>query len=289
MNNQKILVLGATGQIGAATVRALAQLKANVTAGVRNPSKAKELEDAGVTVVKADMGQPQSELAQILKNYDNLYVVTPGHVDRSKLAINAIKAAQEAHIKYILVVSMTAADNLEILFGKQFNPIEKELKQSGLNYGILRFPMFTDNIFGNAEHIKSHNSFYGPIEGDRKFVTVAIQDAALAAATILVNPSNHMGKTYCITSELSSSDEQAKAYTEALARPIKYVKGTYEGTKKALLNFMPEWQVDGVLELYRLIEKKEQSQITYSNDFKTITGKEPTTHLRFMQQFTSAF
>ncbi|KAL4461484.1 hypothetical protein ABPG74_016108 [Tetrahymena malaccensis] len=289
MSNQKILVLGATGYIGSATVKTLASLNANVTAGVRDPTKVKELETAGASVVKADMGQSQSELAQILKNYDHLYVVTPGHIDRTNLAINAIKAAQEAHIKYILIVSITAADNLEILFGRQFNPIEKELKLSGLNYGILRLPIFTDNIFGNAEHIKSHNTFYGPIDGDKKLVTVAIQDAALAAATILLNPSNHIGKTYTITSELSSSDEQAQSYSQALARPIKYVNGTFEGTKKALLNFMPEWQVDGVLELYKLIEKQEQSQVTFTNDFKTLTGKEPTTHLKFMQQFSVAF
>ncbi|KAL4461483.1 hypothetical protein ABPG74_016107 [Tetrahymena malaccensis] len=289
MSNQKIIVLGASGYIGSATVKTLASLNANVTAGVRDPTKVKELETAGASVVKADMGQTQSELASVLKNYDYLYVVTPGHIDRTNLAINAIKAAQEAHIKYILVVSIPAADNLEILFGRQFNPIEKELKLSGLNYGISRLPIFTNNIFGSAEHIKSHNTFYGPIDGDKKFVTVAIQDAALAAATILLNPSNHIGKTYTITSELSSSDEQAQSYSQALARPIKYVKETFEETKKALLNIIPEWMADGVLELYKLIEKQEQSQVTFTNDFKTLTGKEPTTHLKFMQQFSVAF
>ncbi len=43
MDSSKIIVLGATGYIGSATVKTLASQKANVTAGVRDPSKAKEL------------------------------------------------------------------------------------------------------------------------------------------------------------------------------------------------------------------------------------------------------
>ncbi|KAL4461491.1 hypothetical protein ABPG74_016115 [Tetrahymena malaccensis] len=289
MTDSKIIVLGATGYIGSATVKTLAQQKANITAGVRDPSKAQDLLNAGAQVIKADMGQSQSELATILANYDHLYVVTPGHIDRTNLTLNAIRAAKQANIKYILVVSITAADNLEILFGRQFNPIEKELKSSQLTYGLLRLPMFIDNVWGNAEAIKTHDTFYGPIDGSKKFITVAVQDAALAATQILQNPKNHANKTYTITSDLNTSDEQALSYTQSLGRKIKYVNGGYEGTKQALLKFMPEWQVDGVLELYKLVESQDQSQVTYTNDFKQITGQEPTTHEKWMQQFSKAF
>ncbi|EAR98694.1 Trk system potassium uptake protein TrkA, amine-terminal domain protein (macronuclear) [Tetrahymena thermophila SB210] len=285
----KIIVLGSTGYIGSATVKTLAQQKANITAGVRDPSKAQELVNAGAKVIKADMGLKQTELASILANYDHLYVVTPGHIDRTNLTLNAIKAAKQANIKYILVVSIPPADNLNILFGRQFTPIEKELKSSGLTYGLLRLPMFVDNIWGNAEAIKTQNTFYGPIDGSKKFVTVAVQDAALAAAVILQNPTNHANKTYTLTSDFSSSDEQAQFYTQALGRTIKYVSGGYEATKQALLKFMPEWQVDGILELYKLVENQDASQTTFTNDFKKITGQEPTTHAKWMQQFSKAF
>ncbi|EAR98696.1 Trk system potassium uptake protein TrkA, amine-terminal domain protein (macronuclear) [Tetrahymena thermophila SB210] len=289
MSSQKILVLGATGYIGSATVKTLANLKANVTAGVRDPSKAKELQDSGSKVIKADMSQSQAELARILSNYTSVYLVTPGHIDRTQITINAIQAAKQANVQYLLVVSVTCADNQDVLFGRQFNPIEKELKASGLKYGILRLPIFTDNVWGNNEPIRTHNTFYGPINGNKKFVTVAVQDAALAAAVILQNPSKHIGKTYTITSDYKSSDEQAQAFSQALGRQIKYVNATFEGTKQALLKFMPEWQVDGVLELYKLIEKNDTSQVNHTNDFKQITGSQQTTNLNWMWQNFKAF
>lgn len=49
----KIIVLGSTGYIGKATVAALVNKKANVTAGARNPQKneALELVKAGANVI----------------------------------------------------------------------------------------------------------------------------------------------------------------------------------------------------------------------------------------------
>ncbi|EAR98695.1 Trk system potassium uptake protein TrkA, amine-terminal domain protein (macronuclear) [Tetrahymena thermophila SB210] len=289
MHSQKILVLGATGNIGSATVKTLASRKANVTAGVRDPSKAKELQNSGAQVIKADMSQNQAELAKIISNYNAVYLVTPGHIDRTQITINAIQAARQANIQYVLLVSIPCADNQNILFGRQFTPIEKELKASGLKYGILRLPMFTDNAWGNNEPIRTHNTFYGPINGDKKFVTVAVQDAALAAAIILENPSKHNGKTYTITSDYKSSDEQAQIFSQALGRQIKYVNATFEGSKQSLLKMMPEWQVDGLLELYSLVEKSDVSQVNQTSDYKQITGNSPTTTLSWMWQNHKSF
>ncbi|KAL4469900.1 hypothetical protein ABPG72_006540 [Tetrahymena utriculariae] len=272
MTDSKIIFLRATGYILSSTFKTLTYLKSNITAGLRDPSKAQDLLNYGAQVIKADMGQQQSELATILANYDHLYVVTPGHIDRTKLTINAIRAAKQANIKYFLVISITAADNLDILFGRQFNPIEKELKSNQLTYGLLRLPMFIDNAWGNVEHIKTHNKFYGPIDGSKKFISVAVQDAELAAAEILQNPKKHTKKTYTITSDFNCSDEQAQSYTQSLGRSIKYVNGVYEGTKQVLLKFIPECQVDVVLELYKLVESQDLSQVSYTNDFNQITA-----------------
>ncbi|KAL4469895.1 hypothetical protein ABPG72_006535 [Tetrahymena utriculariae] len=233
------------------------------------PSKAKELQNSGAQVIKADMSQNQNELVKILSN--------------------TVLFTLQANFQYLLVVSQVCADNQNVLFGRQHSPIEKELKISGLKYGILRLPIFFDNVWDNNEPIRTHNTFYGPIIGDKKFVTVAVQDAALATAKILQNPTKHIEKTYTITSNYRSNDELAQIFSQALGRQIKYVNATFEGQKQALLKFMPKWLIDGVMELYKLIEKGDASQVNHTNNFYQIVGSQTTTNLSWMWQNFKAF
>ncbi|EWS73655.1 NmrA family protein (macronuclear) [Tetrahymena thermophila SB210] len=284
MSQYKIIILGATGLVGQATVKALVKQKIAVTAGVRDISKAKELMAYGAKVIQANMGFDQQKLANILSKFDVLFIVTPGHTDRINLTINTINAAKQANVKYIVMVSDTSAHNYDTIFGKQFGTIEQYIKQSGLSYCILRLPIFIDNLWGSAESIKYQNTFYGPIDGNKKYITVAVQDAALAAASVLTHPFNHVGKTYTIYSDYKSSNELASLYSLALGRPIQYKNIMYEGTKQVLLKQMPEWYVEGYLELFKLVEKQDLSQILCSYDFKNLTNQSPTTHLNWMWQ-----
>lgn len=152
----KVIVLGSTGYIGKATVLALAAKKVQVTAGIRDTTKpaAQELTKAGAHVLKLDMSEQAEQLSTQLKGFDSAYIVSPGHIDRAKITLNAVKAAKLAGIKYILVVSHIIVGT-PALFGKQFTEIEAGVKASGIHYGILRLPMFIDNNWGNAGTIAS--------------------------------------------------------------------------------------------------------------------------------------
>lgn len=95
----KVLILGASGSIGMVTIAALQkrhETEVEITAGVHDPSKFKQ---DGIAAVKADMGEPD-ELVETLTNFDRVYIVTPGHEDRSKLTVTAIGAAKKANIKF---------------------------------------------------------------------------------------------------------------------------------------------------------------------------------------------
>ncbi|KAL4438583.1 hypothetical protein ABPG74_015481 [Tetrahymena malaccensis] len=291
IKKEGIIVLGASGNIGSATIKALLEKKAHVTAGVRDVSKAniKELEAAGAKIVHADMGQSASDLAAILAHYKAVFLVTPSSEDRAKIISNAIQAAKEAKVEYLLVVSVGVAGNQDVLFGRQFGEIEQEVQKSGLNYGLLRLPMFTENFLGSAATISSQNTFYGPIDGHFKMSSVSCHDAGVAAAEILHHHDKHHNKTYTIVSDLQSQDETAHSFTKALGREVKYVNATVEGTRQALIAFIPEWQVNGIIELYQLAEKQDASVSSLTHDFKTITGKDPTSNEAWIKQHEAAF
>lgn len=117
--SSSVLVLGATGHIGKATVLTLKKHHVNVTAGVRDPNskEAQEFVNSGIKVIQVDMGSAEDALAEKIKGFESVLINTPGHIDRTKIAINAAKAVKKAGAKYVLTVSVAVAET-QVLFGK---------------------------------------------------------------------------------------------------------------------------------------------------------------------------
>ena len=85
MSKPVVFVIGASGNVGSATIQALAAKYASrveIRAGVRNPDKADKLKSIpNVSVVKAEMGT--AELENTLKGVHSLFIVTPGVINRA--------------------------------------------------------------------------------------------------------------------------------------------------------------------------------------------------------------
>lgn len=43
---------------------------------------------------------------------------------------------------------------------------------------------------------------YGPIDGSAKYTSISVEDAGIAAAEILANPTNYLNRTILITGDL---------------------------------------------------------------------------------------
>ena len=70
-----------------------------------------------------------------------------------------------------------------------------------------------------------------------------------------------------------------KYFSEALGKQIKYNRVPYEATKQMFLGLgMEEWQVDGLLELFKLIDSRGlETTDDNLSDYENITGEKPTT------------
>jgi uncharacterized protein YbjT (DUF2867 family) len=103
-----------------------------------------------VRAVKAGMGDKDA-LTTALKGFDTAFLVIPGHEQRTELGINAIKAAKEAGVKFVVVLSVVTC-GADSIFGKQFDPIEEKTKENfGAAYAIVRLPLFMDNNYAHAK------------------------------------------------------------------------------------------------------------------------------------------
>ena len=116
MSKSKVIVVGASGYIGKATLASLVSRHSEsleVSAGVRSPDKCEKTDK--VTFVKADMGD-KTGLATTLKDYETVFLVIPGHEKRTDLGMNGLEAAKEAGIiKSVVLLSVLTSGTDTIL------------------------------------------------------------------------------------------------------------------------------------------------------------------------------
>ena len=280
MSKPIVFVIGATGNIGAATVTALSSKyadKVDIRAGVRSLEKADKIRNLpGVQVVQATMGD--EKLSETLQGVDTLYVVTPSTKNRAELTIATAEQAKKAGVKHIGVVSVPSADTTDIIIGRQFAEIEKKVTELGVPYIFIRLPSFNENYWVFKDTIKGDGAIFSPVDPEKPYTTVAGEDAGKASAEILVNPTKYANKTLTIVSDRHTFNDAVKVFGDILKKEIKYVQVPYEATKQALIGKgVDEWQVTVFLEFYKMIDAGDP--IVVEVDFglyKQITGEDPT-------------
>mmetsp|Transcript_1496 Transcript_1496/g.6542 ORF Transcript_1496/g.6542 Transcript_1496/m.6542 type:complete len:325 (-) Transcript_1496:108-1082(-) len=274
---EKIVIMGASGYVGQSTTAALSAdpRDAQIVAMVRNPDseKAAPLKALqGVEVVAGDMGNADS-LGPVLEGATKVFIVVPGHIERTQLAVAAIEACVSAGVGHILVLSVCSAEKEGTVFGDQFTPIEAKAKEAGISYTIMRLPMFLDNQLGNIASVKGQKMLYGPIPAEAVLNSVAVQDVGVAAATLLHDSDKYTGQTVVVSGPPSPYNDIGKGLTEALGTEVGYTVVPYEAAKEAFMGLgLPEWQVDGVLELYKLVEAGDPV-LQDAGDFEKIVGR----------------
>ena len=294
MSKPIVFVIGATGTMGSATVTTLAAKytdKVEIRAGVRNPDKADKLKAiAGITIVKAEMGK-RNQLVNTFKGVNALFIVTPFAENRAELAIVTARAAKEAGVKAIVVVSTPIAGLPDTVLGGQFNKIESEISKLGVPYTILRLTYFAENHYGFKDSIIGQSSIYGPIDPTKPFSVIATEDAGKAAAAILVDPTKHVNKTYELASDRQTFGEVAEGFSKALGKEVKYIRVPYETARQGFVDKgVPDWQVKGSLEMMKFIDSGSPFMNTPDiSAYSQITGEQPTDFESWLSKYSGGF
>lgn len=198
----KIAVTGATGQLGTLVVEQLKKSVPadNIVALVRNTEKAKSL---GVEARAFDYTQPET-LEDALKGIETLLLISASELGKRVVQHdNVITAAKKAGIKWIVYTSILHADKSTLSMAAEHVATEKLIKDSGMEYTILRNGWYTENYTGSIAGALAGGAFLGSV-GEGKIASAARTDFADAAAKVLTT-AGHQGKTY----ELAGD----KAYT----------------------------------------------------------------------------
>lgn len=178
-----ILVTGATGQLGSATLRALRSRGVDAIGSSRQPSR---------EMTKIDFDDPSTIS---FDGVDTLVLVSAGEAEddvviaRHEAAISAAERDGVGHIVYTSVA--TAGDHLA--FAPAHRRTERRLRSGTARWTILRNGLYAELIGGLL-------TWSGPrlvsAFGDGAVSAVTRNDLADAAATIAAAPAEHTGRIH---------------------------------------------------------------------------------------------
>ena len=138
-NAGKILVTGATGNVGSILIPNLTNLGADVRALVRDESKAQGLKDAGVEVVVGDLDKPHTQDAAF-RGVDKVFLITPPNPNQVIQTKNGIEAAKRSGSPFIARLSAGAVKEMPGALppiSGQHAETDAMLKASGLPYEVV--------------------------------------------------------------------------------------------------------------------------------------------------------
>jgi len=215
--------------------------------------------------------------------------VTPGPTEqRTELALNSIAACQEAKIKFILCLSVLSVEAEDTIFGKQFIPIEKVIKDDvGEGGAMVRLPLFINSFYAQAESIKTSGTFYESRDTTKGHTPVSVADIGKACADILAAPEKHRCTVYKIIMPSFCLDDVAQVFSKTLCTTVPY-----QAAKESFMSMgFPEWQVDGIMELYKMCDEDNPivNETTNTSDIETITGEKPMTVQEWVEANKAGF
>lgn len=233
-----ILVTGATGNLGKATVEFLIKkIPANqVAVLVRDAEKASDLKNWGVDVRVGDYHDKDS-LVKAFQGIDKLLLISSNDFnDRLGQQQKAVDAAKEAGVKHILYtsVSMQNFENsaLKQIMGDHIYT-EKHILDSGLNYTFLRDNLYADVIpMFVGEHVFEAGIHFPA--GDGKVPFALRIEMAEAFANVL-SSEGHENKIYEISNtESYSFGDVAKALSAHSGKAVSYYNVSADDFTRAL-------------------------------------------------------
>ena len=269
-----LFVTGASGNIGFATVAALSSKyaeKVEIRAGVRNPDheKAEKIRNLpGVQVVRATMGD--ASLSETLQGVHVLFIVTPPVENDVEVVMATAEEAKKAGVKHIVAIGRDRHGE-----GPQ---VDGEIPKLGVPYTVVILPFFMENYWAFKDSIVSQGKIFNPVDPEKSYSTVVVEDAGKAVAEILVNPMKYANETLNIASDRHSYYDVAKAFQDVLKKDVEYVRVPYEATKQAMLGQgIEEWLVDLMFWALKLIDSGSPAlEKVDPGLYKQITGEDPT-------------
>jgi NAD(P)H dehydrogenase (quinone) len=231
----KLLVTGASGQLGGQVIKNLSQKvdQADITAMVRSDAQAAAFDAKGIATVHGDYNDPAS-LAQAFAGIDRLLLVSGSDME-NRMAHHraAIAQAKAAGVKHIVYTSLLNAADSPMPLAADHKATEALIAESGLSATILRNGWYSENMLMSLEQDLAMGQHFGAA-GEGKFAFASRSDLAEAAAIALVG--GYDGQTLELAGdEALTMAEYCAILSDASGKPVAYVDMPQQAYQDALV------------------------------------------------------
>ena len=229
----KVLVTGATGDTGRATVHELLARGHEVRALAHSQDdRSKRLQERGVEVVYGDLldfGQVRAALSGVQRAYF-VYPIRPGILQATAYFA---QAAKEAGVDGIVNMSQKSArEDARSHAATDHWLSERVFDWSGLTVVHIRPTYFAEWLLYLAPMIKA-GLLHVPF-GTGKHAPITAEDQGGVIAGILEDPAAHKGKIYPLFGPVEYTyEETAQVLSRVLGRPVQYKHVAFEDFQKA--------------------------------------------------------
>ncbi|WP_437583586.1 SDR family oxidoreductase [Paramicrobacterium sp. CJ85] len=281
MSNLTILVTGATGTVGAALVPALRDSGAQVRAMTRNP----DYTLTGAQTVVADLHDPDS-ITTALNGVDAVFLNSPSTEDAAELQIRFLDLAAQAGIARAVVLSQYGATRSSpVRFLRWHAQVEEHIRRLNISATVLRPNLYLQSLLAFADTI-AQGTLAAPI-GTAAVSAIDTRDIADAAAAVLTS-NDHDKETYTLTGPRAiTHSEIADALNAATGNTIAFQDLPPEHFTAALENYVPQWQLEGLVEDYAHYSRGEASSVTTT--IADLTGRPARDVDDFARDYAAAF
>ena len=224
-------VVGATGQQGGATARALLGAGARVRALVRDPGApaAQELARRGADLVRIDFDDPAS-LREAFTAVDGVFAMstfagergTEGEVEQGRALGDAARDAGAPHVVFSSVGGAERSTGIPHFESKR--RIEEHLEGLGLPVTFVRPVFFMDNFASFAAPQLEDGTLVLrlPLPAGVPLQLVAVDDIGSAAASALMDRSSVPGGSIELAGDELTGEQVAAVHGEVTGVPARY-------------------------------------------------------------------
>lgn len=247
MNRGPVLVVGATGQQGGATARALLSDGWPVHALTRDPDSAaaKVLAALGAELVTADLEDTPALVAAMRGLYGVFSVqnfMTAGLEGEVRQGQAVAEAAGEAGVSHFVYTSVGGAERASGVphFESKW-AIEQRITELGLPATVLRPALFMDNFANAQARWFVLGMLQGSLRPSRRVQMIAVDDIGVFAARAFSDPQRWIGRTLELAGDALTISDIGRRLAAAEGDPDREIPSLPPDAGGTEMTLMTRW------------------------------------------------
>jgi uncharacterized protein YbjT (DUF2867 family) len=282
--NQRYLITGATGSIGALVVKRLLKQGIRPRVFVRDVGKAKRLYHHDVDIAMGDLTD-EASLAAALAGIETMFLVNAGP-DLATRDGSAAQVALSAGVERIVKLSTIDVEQ-GVGTGVWHAQGEAAIRATGIGFTFVRPSGFMSNALFWARSIATAGVVRAAT-GEGKIAFIHPDDIADAVAAALITPDYNRESLSISGPAALSYAEMTAIIGEVIGRPLRFEPMNEEEARRQLIaNGDQRESVDYHLSIFRAIREDRMGIVT--DTIRRVLGRPPLSFKHWVEENAAQF